>query len=134
MNQHAERQESTFFKGAAHQHRFFATMQQLDKLDDGKLDPEYAAAVYVLTSDKGTWEKAQEYTGRSGIDFESLLEEVDWSGGYSVLITWASNLFNGNTHIDPVELMRLDESNFQLALSALQLRRSSCRVDGFKKV
>lgn len=122
-----------FFKGKEHKNRFVGAMIQIGKVYSGKFDPEYGAAIYILTADVSTWNKASDYVSRGGIDFEALLKEVDWSGGYQVLIQWAANLFNEHAaHIDPVELMRLDENNFQVAISALQIRRHSLEVDDFK--
>ena len=123
-----------FFKSPEHRQRFLAAMQAIGKIYDGKLDQEYAAALYILSSSAGTWQQAQSYVDRDGIDFEALLREVDFSSGYSVLIQWAGNLFNGQVHIDPVELMRLDDSNFQVALAALQLRRMALPVEDFKEM
>lgn len=123
-----------FFKSPAHKQRFLAAMQQLGKVYDGKLDPEYAAALFVLTSHAGTWTKAQQHVDKlgHGIDFPAMIEDQDWSGGYSVLIKWAGNLFNQEAHIDPIELLRLDEDNFELAISALKIRRYSMRVEEAK--
>lgn len=122
-----------FYKSEAHKARFLATVQQLGKVYNGKLDQEYGAALYVLTSSHSTWEKASNYTSHNGIDFETMLKEVDFSGGYSVLIQWAANLFNEHiAHCDPIELMRLDDSNFMVALNALQLRRVSLPIDDLK--
>jgi hypothetical protein len=109
------------FKDQQHLDRFTNAIQS--KVYDGdKIDPEYGAALYVLTANLSTWNKASNYIISHGILFEKLLKEVDFSGGYSVLIKWASNLFNGNIHVDPRELMRLDQNNFQIALTALQFR------------
>lgn len=118
-----------FFKAAEHRQRFLRVMQQIGKIYAGKLDPEYAAALYILTSDAGTWRKASEYVSRHGIDMQTMLEEVDFSSGYSVLIRLAGNLFNNQQHLDPLEFLRLDERNFCLALTSLILRRSSFSVD-----
>jgi hypothetical protein len=123
---------SIFFKAAEHQQRFASAMQQLGKIYSGKLDQEYAAAVYILTADLDTWQQASDYVGRDGIDIPTLLQEIHFSGGYAVLIMLAGNLFNSQTHVDPVELMRLDDSNFMVALTALQVRRYSLHVDSFK--
>ena len=117
-----------FFKSPEHRLRWLVALQTMGKVYDGKIDQEYGAALYVLTADLDTWQQAQTYVRREGIDFEALLAEGEFSGGYSVLIKWASNLFNGNTHVDPVELMRLDDTNFLVALTALQLRRTSLPV------
>lgn len=120
-----------FFKSAEHQQCFLAAMRQHGKIDAGKLDPEYAAAFYILTADTGTWRKASEYVSRHGIDMETMLEEVDFSSGYVVLVKLAGNLFNNQQHLDPLEFLRLDERNFHLALTALILRRSSFHVNDF---
>jgi hypothetical protein len=116
-----------FFTSAEHKQRLLSAMQCIGKIDDGKLDPEYASALYILTSSAGTWQKASGYVDRGGIDFEAMLEELDFSGGYSILIKLASNLFNSNMHIDPIEFLRLDETNFMVALTSIQLRRSSLK-------
>jgi hypothetical protein len=122
-------QEQANFKSPAHKQRFLHALRQISKVyEQGKLDPEYGAALYILTADGRTWQKAQAFVSRTGIDFPAMIEGQDWSGGYGVLIKWAGNLFNGETHIDPLELLRLDESNFELALDALKMRRYGLRV------
>ena len=120
--------EDIIFKSAGHKQRFLAAIQNIGKVYGDKIDPEYGAALYILTSQVSTWNKASDYVSRDGIDFEAMLKEVDFSGAYSVIIDLAGNLFNGNTHIDPVELLRLDEQNFQIALDAIKLRRSGMSV------
>jgi hypothetical protein len=104
-------------------------MTRLGKIYGGKLDPEYSAALYLLTAYLGLWQKVSGYVSRTGLDIEGMLEELDLCGGHTVLVQWAGNLFNGLQHIDPLELMRLDESNFHLALASLKLRRYSLRVN-----
>ncbi|HLZ64349.1 MAG TPA: hypothetical protein VKR06_46055 [Ktedonosporobacter sp.] len=120
------------FTSPEHKALFVAVMQQIGKVYAGKFDPEYGAALYVLTAKLSTWEKAESYVSRHGIDFEGLLAEVDFSGGYQVLVQWAGNLFNSQQHIDPIELLRLDERNFELALAALKIRRYGLRMDALQ--
>jgi hypothetical protein len=117
------------FHSREHKDRFVEAIQGIGKVYDGEFDPEYGAALFLLTSSQSTWNNASAYVHRSHIDFEAMLNEVDFSGGYSVLIQLASNLFNGNTHVDPLELLHLDEKHFKLALSALLLRRYGLRKD-----
>lgn len=122
--------ETNIFCSAAHQSRFVAAMQHIGKIYEGKYDPEYAAALYILCADSDTWQQVKRYVSRYGIDFETLLEEADYfSHGYEVLITFACNLFNGNMRLDPLELLHLDSRNFHLALQALYVRRHGLRVD-----
>lgn len=122
-----------FFRSVAHKQRFLTAIQQMGKVFDGTLDPEYGAAFYILTADLHTWQNASSYMDREGIDFAALLQEVDFSGGYQVLLQLACNLFNSQMHLDPVELMRLDESNFTLALVAIQIRRYSLKLSELTK-
>jgi hypothetical protein len=110
------------FKGSEHKNRFLHAIQDIGKFYQGKVDSEYGAALLVLTSGAGTWQKAQGYVSDHGIDFEELLANEDFSGAYTELIKFAGNLFNGRIDSSPVELMRLDSSNFNLAVSALLLR------------
>ena len=89
-----------FFKSPQHKERFVATMQRLGKINNGTFDPEYAAAVYILTADLSTAEKSSEYMSCRGVHIDTLLEDIDFSGGYCVLIELAGNLFNGHRHVD----------------------------------
>lgn len=125
--------ENIFFTSPEHKQRFLKAMQQIGRIDHGKLDPEYASALYILTAELATWHKAQPYVDRHGLDIATLLEEVHFSSGYTVLLQWACNLFNSYLHVDPIELLRLDEDNFKLAVSALHIRRYSLRVNNCRQ-
>lgn len=125
--------EGIFFKSEGHKQRLIATIRQLGKVwENGRLDPEYASALYILSADAATWNQAQAYVERSGIDFEAMLAEVDFSSGYTVLINLAWNIFNDGQKLDVLDLLRLDEGNFNVALSALKLRRHGAHVNDFK--
>lgn len=125
-----------YWKTPEHRGRFLDTIKDLGKIDpiDGVLDSEYAAAIYILTSDLGTWQRAEPYIDakRDKIDFDEMLEKEHWSGGYSVLIYEAWNLFNGHVEEEyPVSfssLTRLDERNQQVAVTALLIRLSRIHV------
>jgi hypothetical protein len=118
----------TIFTSPEHRHRFGEAIQRLGKIDSQGIDLEYGAALYVLTASSGTWDRAKSYVASGGIDFEGMLGP-HWSEGYVVLIQWAAGLFNGSMKIDPSDLMRLDEKNFELALAALKIRRYGLRLD-----
>jgi hypothetical protein len=117
------------FKSEEHKTRFLEAMQSIGKIYDGKLDQEYGAALYLLTSHPSVWNKTRPYVFGDGIDFELILEEVVLSGGEWVVIKWAGNLFGQDQHIDPTELMRLDRDNFEAAINALRLRRDPMRLE-----
>jgi hypothetical protein len=114
-----------FYTSAEHQQRFTEIMQRLGKLGERAPDAEYAAALYILTASTALWNKASSYVNQDHMEFPALLREQDFSGGYGVLVRLAGHLFNGRTHLEPLELLRLDEKNFHVALTALQIRRDS---------
>jgi hypothetical protein len=88
-----------FFKSAKHKQRFITVMQRIGKIYDGKLDEECAAALYILTADAGTWKKASGYVDREGIDIEKMLQEVDLSHGYEILVKLERRSRNGKDEI-----------------------------------
>src|SRR5579859_245955 len=83
-----------FFKSEGHKARFLTVIRRIGKVYAGKLDPEYAEAVYVLCADLATWERAESYVSSRGILFEKLLEQVDFSSGHRALVMLAADLFN----------------------------------------
>jgi hypothetical protein len=114
-----------FFTSPDHRKRYVAAMQHIGKMDDGTLDAEYASALYILTSSAGLWIKASGYVSHEEIDVAAMLTGVDLSGGERVLALLVGNLFNGEQHGDQLELLRLDDSNFLVALTTIQVRRAS---------
>jgi hypothetical protein len=120
-----------FFKNPGHKALFTNTMRYLvEKIDDdGKMDPEYAAALYILTADTATWKRVRSYVSHSGIDFPTMLEEVDLSHGHQVLVQLAGNLFNEQTSVSPVEFTILDTRNFEVAIQAQMIRYCAPRIE-----
>lgn len=119
-----------FFKSPAHRARFLAAIRQADKIDHGKIDPEYGAALYILTSDGSTWASAQSYIDADGIDFRRLRKGLALSHGYDILVRLAGNLFNSCFRCSPVEFAILDADNFAVVLSALQMRYEAPHIIG----
>ena len=126
--------ETFYFSSPEHLERFKSVLEAIgktwiDRYDHNavKVQEEYACAVYVLTSSLGTWERASSYVSSGGIQFPELLEEVHWSGGYLNLLRWAANLFNERfANQNPIDIScSLDERNFQVAITALIIRRKS---------
>src|ERR1051326_7471917 len=107
-------------------------MHQIGKIDAGKCDPEYAAALYILTVDYATWDKSNGFVKRTGIDMDAILHASIFSSGETILVLLAGNLFNEQQSANPIELLHLDESNFHLALDAIKIRRYGLRVSDFK--
>lgn len=118
-----------FFKSPAHQARFLAAIQQTGKIDHGKVDPEYGAALYILTSDAHTWASAQSYIDADGIDFRRMRKGLAFSHGHDILLRLAGNLFNSCFRVSPVEFTILDAANFTVALEAQGIRYQGPRIE-----
>lgn len=121
-----------FFKTPAHRARFLAAIQQMDCIDRGKLDPEYGAALYILTSGLAIYEKAQPYikhNGHKAIQFDELLAETNFAHSEEILVSLAGNLFNGNTAVSPVDFVILDSGNFAAVQEALRIRYEAPRIE-----
>jgi hypothetical protein len=117
-----------FFVSEEHKARLLESLTQIGKIYNGTPDTEYATALYILTSDPLIWEEVSRYVSRDGIGIARMLKKVYLSSGESVLARLAGNLFNGNVHIEPLELLRLDETNFTIAMTALKLRREGLHL------
>jgi hypothetical protein len=126
-----DEKRNIFFTSPEHKARLRAILEKLHKL--GTDDQEYTAALYVLTSSAGLWQRLEGYVSH-GIDFTTMLEEQDFSGGIGVLVRLAGNLFNGTNEDTPsVDIpTRLDDRNFLVALTALQVRRYGLLIDDLK--
>lgn len=113
-----------FFKSPAHRGRFLSIIGQIGKIDQisGRIDPEYGAALYILTSDSLTWESAQGYIDADGIDFRRMRQGLHLSHGHDILLRLAGNLFNSCFRVSPVEFVILDIENFNLMQEALRTR------------
>ena len=111
------------FQSQQHLDRFLEIIQTIGQVYDyDKIDVYYGSALYILSSQASTLESARKYIFHNHIDFDGLLKNVHFGGAYTVLIQFASNIFNGNTDVDFEEFMRLDGNNFTIALMALQFR------------
>lgn len=110
-----------FFRSAAHKARFLGAINQIGKIYDGKLDPEYAAALYILTASSGSWLKAAGHVSRNGIDFEEL-RATAYSSGEQTMLAIAWSLFNGHQSVNLADLSGLDGHNFRITLDAMRLR------------
>lgn len=124
-----------YFRDAGHQARLLSAIQSIGKVyNNGKLDREYACALYVLTNEEETWEQTRQYVSQDGIDFEGILNEQDFGGAYTSLIELAGNLFSGGSiKANPVDVVaRLDEYNFAIAVSAIMIRRHGLHINDLK--
>lgn len=122
-----------FFTEPEHKQRWLTAMQQIGKVYDGKIDPEYGAALYLLTADEIRWHVAERFVAHTGIDVDSILFVASFSSGEVIMVKLAGNLLNGNESISPREFTRLSEYNFRLALDAIKLRFYGGRAEDFEE-
>ena len=87
--------------------------------------------LYLISGNEELKQKVEPYfNGNSGMfDTEKMFEEQDFSAGLSILAKLAVNLFNANEKINPLQLMILDDENFELAMNAIILRRQGISTE-----
>lgn len=122
-----------YFATEAHKERFRGIITSTRKVyKNGNIDREYGAALYLLTCMPSVWEKVRSYVSADKIQFDEILEGVHLSTSEHAMVTLAGNLFNlGRTQASPVDLMALDNGNFEAAIQALRLRRDGARLEDF---
>lgn len=132
-------QQKIYFKSEGHKERFLAALADFEKIRerDGYIDVYFGACFYILTSDEGLWRMSRSYVvDQNTIKMAELLGNGGVSGGEFVLIKWAWHLFtNGHgpdSLIDALDFLRLDESNFKVALMALAIRFYEPRLAEFE--
>lgn len=124
--------DNIFFTSADHKNRLVDAIERFEKVEkDGKADPWYAAAFYILSADLYTWNNVGPYISRSGIKFDKILEKIHFSSGELTLIETAANLFRDHGQVDLSRFSNLDENNFSLVIDAIKIRRYSLQVSDF---
>lgn len=96
-----------------------------------RFNKEFLSVLYLISGNEELKQKVEPYfNGNSGMfDTEKMFEEQDFSAGLSVLAKLAVNLFNANEKINPLQLMILDDENFELAMNAIILRRQGISTE-----
>ena len=111
-----------------HRETIIQYLKRLDKIyPTDEVDREYLAALYIIAADDEFRRKCLQYVSFGvdrGIDFDAMLKEQDFSSGYNALVRLASNLFNENNSVTPMDLIRtLSGRYFDLAMQAIYLRK-----------
>ena len=97
--------------------------------------PEYASVRHILTAPH-LERRTTPYIGEAEFDFIGLYSEAEtMSGGEELLVRIAGDLWNANRDVGLWELVRrLDRTNFERVLEALQLARGSFDPDLVEEV
>ena len=108
--------QDLFFCSQDHKERLLASLESIGKIYDGTPDPEYVAALYILTADPYTWNEVSRYVSRDGISIKGIQKSFPMSSGEAALVKLAGNLFNGRERVSPLDFIGLDETNFTIAM------------------
>lgn len=126
-----------FFKSDDHRQTFAESLQAMGKVFRGRIDAEYGAALYILTMNEEMREKSHNHIREGGFFFAEMLEQEDFSSGYATLVKLARDLFTGSHYEDAplhvIEFMNLDERNYAVAMTAIQIRRNSSPLADVEK-
>lgn len=122
-------QKKIHFTSSRHKEVFLSTMLTLEKIDrrSGKVDPEYGAALYILSSDEYLWDRSRPHIRSDGIAFNAILK-TKFSYSEKNLVRLACNLLNNYKKVSPVEVTRdgvISDESFEMVLEAYRIRHYS---------
>lgn len=110
------------YRDDEHSNRFH---EQFNKLN-GHLqeDSYYLSALYIITSTEKLFQKVSPYFHiEEGFQAEEMFANEEFSHVELVLAKLAGHLFKNNYHVTPLDLIELDEKNYQIAMSAMYIRK-----------
>lgn len=118
------------FRNTDHQERFDRAAADLG-FPFG-LPADWAACLFILTADEWTWKAVVRHVNLEAREiFWTKIRRLDFGRGIEFLMQLAQYLYNGTGKIDLERLWEtLDDSNFALAMSAIQVRRRGRSVIG----
>lgn len=87
-------------------------------------NPEYLSALYILAGNQEIYDKTSSFFTTEGFKVDKLIENVDLSSSQYLMVTLASNLYNGHKKITPLDLVGITgDLNFKIALMSIEGRR-----------
>lgn len=91
---------------------------------------EYLTLIYVATSNQELFSKVLRYFDFNTFNFHisDMFEQQDFSGGMRIMAELAVLFFNSGVEVSIGELSRLDDENFNIAMSAIKFRFRSSRA------
>lgn len=97
---------------------------------DGQADSYYLPTLFILLSTKNNfYKKTGNYIGADGIDFESMMEDQDFSSGEAKLVRLAANLYDDSMEVTPQELVNVDDRKHDMVMQAIHFRRHGCHIE-----
>ena len=99
--------------------------------DDGTIQGDFGASLYILTGLPGVYSRAQQHIHPGYIDFEPMFH-MGLSAGETVLVALAGNLYNGGFFggYTPQDIVSYcDTDGVELAARALALRKQRLDIN-----
>lgn len=110
------------YKDDEHSSRFLEQLNQL--YEHQQKDVYYQSAIYIMTSEEKLFKKVSAYFDiDGGFQAEEMFAREDFSHAELVLAKLTGHLFNNNYQVTPLDLIELDEENYQIAMSAIYIRK-----------
>ena len=117
-NKHAQQWEEAFHAAGAIR-------------DNGTVNVDFGASLYILTGLPGVYSRAQQHIHPGYIDFEPMFH-MGLSAGETVLVALAGNLYNGGFFggYTPQDIVSYcDTDGVELAARALALRKQRLDIN-----
>ena len=84
----------------------------------------FLPVLYIMTSSKALYKKMHKYIYFNGsFRVEEMFANEQFSGSELLLAKLTSHLFNDTYQVTPLDLIGLDEEDYQIAMSAIYIRK-----------
>lgn len=123
------------FKDSEHAQRWEEAVRTAGAVrDDGTVDCDFGASLYILTGLPSVYDRVQQHIHSKSIHFEPMLRK-GLSTGENILVALAGNLYNGgffhagSISYTPLDIVSLcDADGVVLATRALLLRKRRINI------
>lgn len=110
------------FLSESHSNLFYSVLSQLN--ESQRLNPEYLAVAFIVSSDDELHEKMNPYFSSNGFNTLTMFEEVDFSSGYRKIAEAAADLFGQDYQVSLSNLAgSLSHDLFHTLLQAMIIRK-----------
>lgn len=120
------------FKDSEHAQRWNEAVGTAGAIrDNGTVNADFGASLYILTGLPGVYSRAQQHIHPGYIDFEPMFH-MGLSAGETVLVALAGNLYNGGFFggYTPQDIVSYcDTDGVELAARALALRKQRLDIN-----
>ncbi|MEK5149061.1 MULTISPECIES: DUF6075 family protein [unclassified Psychrobacillus] len=110
------------YRDDEHSNRFHNQLYQLNQSQQN--DVYYLSTLYIMTSSEKIFKKVSPYFDiNDGFHAEEMFAHEEFTQEELILAKLTGHLFNNNYQVTVLDLIELNEDNYQIAMSAIYIRK-----------